>query len=336
MHKVLYNVAETSEMISQGRRMSLSGDEGLLRQLPAGQWVAGTSPYFIAETGGVVTRDKIHVDELPDFVESTMIKLYDETTIQGVCRDIPENGFAIIIIPANCRVHLNFALKAHTFEEFAARPLVGWVSGVHLDDLGQVSPKVFCGEQSLALENQAVVMHVRLPANKTGELGILNMFEQSVGDTIMFPNDGFEATEVCVNGKPHRLADYIHEKSLATRLPLVADYNGTLVNVSFQQVDMASGKVTFYAPVFKGVEYRHAKRLANYVSEFTQRMPVTNGNVAFSCNCILNFVYSKLEGKRTGQITGPVTFGEIGNRLLNQTMAYLTINDRLPAGKSQP
>jgi hypothetical protein len=336
MHQVLYSITETSEMVSQGRRLLLSGDEQLLRQLPAGHWIAGTSPYFIAETGGIVTRDKIHVDELPDFVESIAIKTCDEMTIPNIYRDIPENGFAIVIIPANCPIHLTFALKAHTFEQFAARPLVGWVSGVHLDDLGRTTPKVFDGEHRLALENQAVVMHVGLPANKVAELGILNMFEQSVGDIITFPSDGFCATEVCINDKPSNLAEYINEKGLAIRLPLVADYKGTLVNVSFQQVDTAKGEVKFYAPVFKGVQYRHAKRLANYVTEFTRRMPVTNGNVAFSCNCILNFVYSKLEGKRTGDITGPVTFGEIANRLLNQTMAYLTISDRSQGLSSTP
>lgn len=74
-----------------------------------------------------MTRDKIHVDELPDFIESATIKTYDETTIPGVYRDIPENGFAILILPANCPIHLTFALKAHTFEQFASRPLAGWV-----------------------------------------------------------------------------------------------------------------------------------------------------------------------------------------------------------------
>ena len=48
----------------------------------------------------------------------------------------------------------------------------------------------------------------------------------------------------------------------------------------------------------------------------------------FSCNCILNYLYSELEGKKTGGITGPITFGEIAYQLLNQTMVYLTIEDR--------
>ena len=52
-----------------------------------------------------------------------------------------------------------------------------------------------------------------------------------------------------------------------------------------------------------------------------------NGEIAFSCNCILNFLYSDLEGKHTGHIIGPMTFGEIGYQLLNQTMVFLNVGD---------
>lgn len=334
-HQVLYNLAETIEMITQGRPLILAGDEQLLRQLPAGRWIGGTTPYFIAEQGGLSTRDKIYVTELPDFVESVAVKTYDETTISEVHRDIPENGFAFIIIPANCHTHLSFALNDRSFDRFGAEPLIGWVSGMHLDDLGKVTPKVFDGKRGLGLENQAVVMHVRLPENKLAKLGIMNIFDQGSGDTITFPSDGFTVTESLINGQKRNFADYVTEKGLAPRLPLVGNYRGTFVNVSFQNVDISKGEVTFYGPVFKGIEYRHAKRLAYYVSEFTKRMPTDTEHIIFSCNCILNYVYSKLEGQQTGGIMGPVTFGEIACRLLNQTMVYLSIYDR-PDARNAP
>jgi hypothetical protein len=34
-----------------------------------------------------------------------------------------------------------------------------------------------------------------------------------------------------------------------------------------------------------------------------------------------------LDGKKTGEITGPVTFGEVAYQLFNQTMVYLTVSD---------
>ena len=45
----------------------------------------------------------------------------------------------------------------------------------------------------------------------------------------------------------------------------------------------------------------------------------------FSCNCILNYLYGELEGKKTPPYTGPVTFGEVAYQLLNQTLVYCEI-----------
>jgi hypothetical protein len=108
-------------------------------------------------------------------------------------------------------------------------------------------------------------------------------------------------------------------------LPLVADYCGSMVNVSFQAVDEKAKTVALYAPVFKGVEYRIAEPVSDYVREFSARIPEGSLQPVFSCNCILNYLYSELEGKKTGSITGPITFGEIAYQLLNQTLIYLEI-----------
>ena len=50
-------------------------------------------------------------------------------------------------------------------------------------------------------------------------------------------------------------------------------------------------------------------------------------NVVFSCNCVLNYLFSNLENKKTGAFVGPVTFGEIAYQLLNQTLVYLEVKD---------
>ena len=109
------------------------------------------------------------------------------------------------------------------------------------------------------------------------------------------------------------------------RLPLVADYCGALVNVSIKAVDRASGRVELYAPVFPGLDYRIAAPVDDYVASFHQALPGQTPEIAFSCNCILNYLHSGLEGKRTGDLVGPFTFGEIGYQLLNQTLVYLTV-----------
>lgn len=98
--------------------------------------------------------------------------------------------------------------------------------------------------------------------------------------------------------------------------------------MSFRSIDEAGGEVRFYAPVFSHVQYRHARPITDYVSQFVSKIPQNlDGRVAFSCNCILNFLYSNLEGKRTGNVACPITFGEVACQLLNQTLAYVTVVD---------
>jgi len=327
MQQVLYTIAEVKSKIDQGLGLLLAGDEVALRQLPAGHWVGGTIPYFIGEKGGLSTREKIFVTELPDYVDSFKIKAYNEKNISSIYKDLPEHGFGVVIIPSTSGVHLAFALNAPNYPEFATKPLVGWISGVHITDLGKILPKVFNGETIQVLEDQAVVMQVNLKKGKFADIGIINIFEQGDGDTITFLKDGFSATDAYINGELCDFADYISANKFSTQLPLVANYYGTSVNISFQTVDIEKHEVSFYAPVFSGIRYRLAKPISNYVTEFMARIPTNEADIMFSCNCILNYLYAGLEGKRTGEITGPITFGEIAYQLLNQTMVYLTVGD---------
>jgi hypothetical protein len=198
---------------------------------------------------------------------------------------------------------------------------------MHLDDLGTISAKVFNGETGEMLENAAVVMHCTLPQNKYADMGIVNIFSQGDGDTIEFLEDGFIHSDAIINGEQRNLAEYVKEKELDIRFPLVADYFGIMVNVSFQKVEEEEKAVYFYAPLFKGMKYKQAQDVGDYVAAFTKQMPTETDNIVFSCNCILNYLYSELEGKQTGGIIGPITFGEVAYQLLNQTLAYLTISE---------
>jgi hypothetical protein len=322
----LYDVLEVKAKITRGEKLLLAGDENLLKVLPAGNWIGGSIPYFMTEEGGLTTRNKIYVTELPEAVSSTSIKIYDSETLSSIYTDAAQNGFSVIIMPGSSKTHLEFALHAPQYKDFGHSPLIGWIAGVHLDDLGKITPKVFYGPSQTTLEDSAVVMHAALPAGHFAEINYVNIFEQGAGDTITFFEDGFGAAEACINGERRNFADYITQQNLDMRLPLVADYFGARVNVSFQSVESAKREVRFYAPVFAGVSYKHARPVQDYVHEFTAMLPVhLSDHPAFSCNCVLNYLYSELEGKRTGKITGPATFGEVVYQLLNQTMAYLTV-----------
>ncbi len=328
MLRHLLEVDEVAAMIRRGEALLLAGDESLLRRLPRGRWIAGTIPYFMSDEGGVVDRRRIFVEKLPERFEYAGVRRYDEGGIARVYADLPAKGMGIIIVPSGSRVHLSFAVDAPRYDKFATAPLFGWISGVHLSEIGEVAPKVFDGTTAEALEQEAVVMHVCFPPGKTAELGILNIFEKGDGAEITFPRTGFSATVAHIDGRPRNFAEYIQETGIDTRLPLVADYCGARINVSFLAVGQPGGEVRFYAPVFAGIGYHHARPVPDYVDAFVSALPAGLENrIAFSCNCVLNFVHSSLEGRSTGAIIGPITFGEIAYQLLNQTMVYLTISD---------
>ena len=329
MDQDILTSTEVAQYITEGKTLLLAGEEKLLAGLPKGRWIGGTIPYFITQKeGGMATREKVFVTDISPMAASVRIKSYTQDDL-GTVYGEEQADCSFIIIPAMTGVHSAFALNAPNYKNFGARPLVGWVSGVHLDDLGKATPKVFNGETGEMIEQAVIVMHVTLPPGKTLDVGIVNIFEQCDGDTLTFPEDGFSCREVAVNGVKESFVAYIERQKLDTKLPLVADYYGALINTSFQSVDKTTGEVKFYAPVFTGVRYKHAKEVADYASAFTaqlQKIGLAEGNVVFSCNCILNYLYSGLEGRNTAPFVGPITFGEIAYQLLNQTLVYLEVH----------
>lgn len=328
MGSEMYTPEEAARRIETGRPLLLAGDDAVLENLPAGNWIGGSSAFFMTDRGGLFSREQVCVTELPDLVESVSIRVYDSENLVDVYRDIPEGGFAVAILPGMSWTHFEFALKAPGYVDFAMRPLVGWVAGVRPEELGRRLPQVYDGRTPIGMNDGAVVMAVHLPPGKVAEVGIFNLFEPGDGDAISFPESGFSVETALVNGDRVNFARYAAEKKLDQRLPLVADYYGVKVNISFQSVDPKAGQVRFYAPVFPGVEYRQARPVGGYVEEFTSRMPTEEtGKVAFACNCVLNYLYSELEGKVTPGITGPITFGEIAYQLLNQTLTYIRLED---------
>lgn len=321
----LMPVGEAAELIRSGKYLSIAGDEQALKQLPTGNWIGGTIPYFMAEQG-VVSRDKVYVNQIATFSESPLIRFYNVETLPRLCRNSPDNGYSLIIVPGFSEVHSSFARNAPNYEEMYLKPLIGWVAGIHLDDLGKVTPKVVHGQTGQFSDQMAVVMDVPLPKEKYAHIDIVNLFTQGGGDDITFKDTGFSAGECLINGKPANFSEYLTSKGIDTRLPLVADYSGAMVNVSVKGNVSAEKRVDFYAPVFPGVTYRIAAPIGDYVTAFKAALPPMNTELSFSCNCILNYLYCELEGKQTGKVKGPITFGEIGYQLLNQTLVYLTID----------
>lgn len=311
--------------IAAGAVMSIAGDAGLLAKLPKGAWIGGSTVYFMTAQGGKIDRDHLFCTTFPAGTTAVARHLTTDA-LPHLADGYAPNGVTLVVLPAFSAAHARFAEDGMTYANLFDQPLMGWISGVHLDDLGRETPTVFDGATGAAHTDGAALLHVTLPGAVSARVDIVNIFDQSddPATTFVFPQSGFSARDVMVNGKTVNLAEYVAEKGLDTRLPLVANYAGSKINVSFQTVDAAAGTVQFYAPVFAGQEYRLAMPQPDYAASFAAQVG-TAGADKLSCNCILNFVYGDLQGKMAGGYTGPVTFGEIAYVLLNQTLVKLDI-----------
>ncbi|NDY93166.1 DUF6976 family protein [Ideonella livida] len=324
----LITPAAAAELIRAGRALALAGPESALRQLPAGNWVGGTIPYFMAAGGGTVVEDGalLFATDLTGLGE-VRVASYAAHELASITAATADNGVALTILPAGSDTHRRFAQEAASYPEAFLKPTVGWIAGVHLNDLGRVTPKVFDGHDASAHEDRAVVAHIGLPPDRLADLEIVNIFEPGDGPVLRFEQTGFQVGECEIGGQRRRLSDWLAEQGLDHgRLPLVGDFAGAHVNVSFQSVDAAAGTVQLYAPVFSGVDYHVARPVPDYAQAFRERLAALSPDgLVMSCNCILNFVFGELQGKSIGGLQGPVTFGEIAYQLLNQTLVVLRV-----------
>lgn len=315
---------QAAARIKTGRPLLVAGDEGALRQLPEGNWIGGTIPYFLSAEGGVVTRDRVMVTEAPGEVVASRVEAYTADQLSAISEDSPDVGYTLLLVPAASDAHRRYAHEAPEYPGTYMKAILGWITGMHLDDLGTVRAKIVDGRDSTWADDGAVALHVTLPEGTCAEVGMVNLFEpRTDADLLRFDADGFSTREVTVNGEKRNFAEYLAEIGADKRWPLVADYMGTAVNVSFQRID--GEEVFFYAPVFTNVTYRLARPLEDYGRQFQAALKGQHASLA--CSCILNYLAADLEGKPALPMQGPATFGEIAHQLVNQTTVYLEIHE---------
>jgi len=315
---------DTVNLINGGKQLHIAGSEGILRKLPKGEWIGGSTEYFMTEGGGKISDDRLFVTELQ--YEKLRVASYGARNIANIASDAYDNGFSIVIIPFDSDVHKEYAQNAAGYKDMFLKNIIGWISGVNLGKSGQ-TPIAVNGRTGEVFSDKAVVMHCQVPENKTVSLNIVNIFSQDESSPLIeFKEEGFSVKNCFINGKETPFADYIAKNGINTQLPLVGDYSGSGVNISFKLIE--NGVVNFYAPVFSGIKYRIAKSIPDYADAFRRRLSgISDKNAAFSCNCILNFLYGELEGKNIKEFGGPITFGEIAYQLLNQTLVYVDITE---------
>ena len=326
MESKLYTFEEVIAFIKQGFVLSLAGDERVLKELPLGNWVAGTIPYFMDSDVGKFNQNLIFVNEIKTYNEDYRMCFYDENTITQIVEDSYKNGYTLLIIPPFQKVHEEYSVQAEDINGLYDNPIVGWIAGMDLSS--KDTPKTYFGQTGEIFEDKAVAIHVKLPENMFAQIDIVNIFQPEVSnDEIKFYNNSFNVINCMINGKDANLAKYIEDNKIDTKLPLIADYSGASINVSIKEVNAEKGEVSFFAPVFQSKSYKFPKNLPNYIGEFDEKTKSLSADNEFSCNCILNYLYGELEGKKINNVKGPITFGEIGYQLLNQTLVVLNVEE---------
>lgn len=317
----LMSIADAAALIRAGAPLSIAGRPAALDQLPTGNWIGGTTPYFMTEDGGtVIGDDRVFVTDF-SAAPHVSVAAYGADALERISGEAPDNGFALAILPAESECHRRFATEAASYPQAFLRPTVGWIAGFDLNEPG-AHASVYDGRTGIASRDLAVVLHVSLPADELVSVEIVNLFTPDDGDVIHFAEASF-APEACeVNGVRTNFADYVAARGRADgRLPLIGDFGGAHVNASIRAIDAASRTVTLYAPVFPGVDYRFAAPVADYAGSFRDALAARPAEgTLWSCNCILNFLFGELAGKAIGGTAGPITFGEIAYQLLNQTL----------------
>jgi hypothetical protein len=320
---MLITLEETSKLIESGKLLHIAGNENLLKKLPKGKWIGGSTEYFMTKDCGKVSEKELFVTELA--CEAFSIKAYSVAEIKNIATDAYENGFSIAVVPFDSAVHKEYAQNAPGYKSMFMKNVVGWIAGFNLEKTGQ-TPMAVDGTSVSAFNDKAVVLHLKIADGTTVSVNIVNIFSQDKATPVItFKEEGFLIKKCFIDGKETVFADYIAENGIDTKLPLVGDYAGNGVNVSFKSVE--NGVVNLYAPVFDGIQYRIAQNIADYEKEFNLKIAeIEKTKAEFSCNCILNFLYGKLEGKKVAAFEGPITFGEIAYQLVNQTLVYVTVS----------
>ncbi|MDR2163169.1 MAG: hypothetical protein LBO70_04415 [Clostridiales Family XIII bacterium] len=313
---------QTTKEIESGALLHIAGSEKLLLRLPKGNWIGGSTEYFLTEDGGAVTDQLLNVTSIP--FDEYKVSSYSADTIENIAADAYDRGFTIVILPFNSRVHTKYALDSDEFEGLFTSPICGWIAGYNIMSDRQVAVSAN-GVEGKVSETDAVALHIRLPEGRNARIGTINIFEPDTDSPVItFKENSLDVDSCFVDGEEVNFAGYLREMNVNTNLPLVGDYSGADVSISFKEITTKT--VHLYAPVKAGVAYRFAKDVADYESAFQAKLaPIDHKNYVFACNCILNFLYGRMQGKDIGGLYGPVTYGEVAWKVINQTLVYVIV-----------
>ncbi|MBP5367554.1 MAG: hypothetical protein J6Z01_03810 [Bacteroidales bacterium] len=329
MENKLYTKQEVIDFINNGRVMLLTGSQEALSGLPKGNWIGGTSYYFVDTVGKEGGDDKIFVDDFTLVAQNCKTAVYDENNIQDIAKNGFKNGFVVVVLPIDSQVYYTFANNALGYENMFDNPVVGYIAATKMEDYGKKSPQTATGMDGKLTNSLASVLYVELPDYLAARAEIENFDTiDAKSPRIVFPKNGFTQSDCTIDGKPGNIADYF-ENVIKPRLggytQMITSQNGALINRDIKIVDPKKGEVTFFSPVYAGDEYYFVDSSADYLSMFNRSLGSKRCDVLTCFSCISYYFGGKFEGRGVCK-NGIYAFGEIGYQLLNKTVVTLEID----------
>ena len=334
MSNRLFKKEEVVDLIKAGHVMLLSGSDKALAGLPAGKWIAGTTPYFM-DGVGKVDEENIFVDDFTSIAKDAKVAVFDTTNIHEIATKGFGNGFIVMSLPIDTEIYFQFSNNSLEYEGIYDNPLVGFVACCNFNDYGNFgSLKTFvgAGTDGKLLPDKAVALYVELPDNITARAEIINL-DTIDYDTpkVVFPKTSFFQSDCLIDGKPGNIAEYM-ENYVKPRMggkgytQMITSQNGALINRDPKVVDMEKGTASFFSPAYAGDEYYLVKPGNDYLKMFNDALKAKGNTEVVACfSCISYFFGGSFEGKSICK-NGCYAFGEIAFQLLNKTIVTLEID----------
>jgi hypothetical protein len=302
-------------MIGEGLYLILAGERETLQQLPAGNWMAGSTPSYVSSgQPGEIAKNQLYVNQVPEYAVNVEIKTYDAENLRHIFTEGPDNGFTVLLLPFASEILREYALHAFDYENFGLVPLIGWVAGTGNTWESLQTDVVMYGPDATAHLNKAIVMHVGLPADKYAEIHIHSPFKIHSDVTVVFDENTVAPQEALINGERQNLREYMIRHNINFQYPLIVNLAGINICVTF---NYDASQLTTMTALFKGVNY-------HFSEPDTQVWEIPQDRIYALC-CLYYIINPDPE--KLSQMTGPVTYGEIAYQMVTQSVVYLTIGD---------
>jgi hypothetical protein len=291
----LQSIPEVLAAITAGESLFLAGSRDVLSQLPRGSWIGGTICYFMAAEGSTEPQGSVYATGIPEFALGADVADYGLHNLSEIYSDAPPNGFTFLVLPADTEVLRAFAQQAPAWTGFLIRPVVGWVSGVRVDRIGEELPVVFNGRTGGVFEDRCAALHVWLPPGKMANLDTANADETSEAGVLPFPEPGARARETAGDlVSPHRA-------------PVARSADPS-------------------KPVFPGVDYRFVDFSGMESAGLARGTAALDRRIAQARNCTLNYLYGSLE-RRLSSLPRPSPSGSGTSQQAGQSTIRLLVRD---------